>query len=50
MSESAESSLAGETDTDRSRAVEWWLDLDSGWQATVLGLVIVACSFAAGLL
>jgi hypothetical protein len=50
VSESAESSLAGETDTDRSQVVQWWLGLDSGWQATALGLVAIACSFAAGLL
>lgn len=42
-----ESSLADETtEHDRSPVMEWWLELDSGWQATVFGLVIIVCSLA----
>jgi hypothetical protein len=47
MSESNKSLFGGEPGGhDHSRAIEWWLRLDSGWQATVLGLVGIVCSFA----
>lgn len=41
-------STSNDTEGNHSWFVAWWLRLDGGWRATLLGLVVIVCVFVVG--